>query len=220
MKPAAPVTRMRNGSGRRGTQAAASLGLGRRLGPAGRGRWRSRRSRARHARRVVEVAAVEDHRRLEPLADQVEVRRPERLPLGHDDERVGALQRRLLGAAEQRGRRGRRRGAAPPPSPRGRRPAPWRRRPRAPPSPPGRPPRACRRCCGLKARPQSAKVRPVEVAAVVAADLVEDHRLLRVVAVLDRLQQLAARSRPRGRCGSAPSRPWGSTSRRSRRPGR
>ena len=50
---------------------------------------------------------------------------------------------------------------------------------------------------GLKARPQSAKVRPFEVAAVVPADLLDEHRLLRLVAVLDRVS--TAGSKPTSR---------------------
>ena len=52
---------------------------------------------ARHVRRVVEIAAVEYHRRLERRPDVVEIRAAELAPLGDDRERVRALQR--LGAA-------------------------------------------------------------------------------------------------------------------------
>src|SRR6185436_16947395 len=46
-------------------------------------------------RRIVEIAAVEDRRRLQLRLDGGEVRAAEFLPLGDDRERVGALERRL-----------------------------------------------------------------------------------------------------------------------------
>src|SRR5689334_23949910 len=46
-----------------------------------------------HRRRVVEIAAVEDHRGLERLLQIVEVRAAELLPLRDDDERIGAIER-------------------------------------------------------------------------------------------------------------------------------
>ena len=50
---------------------------------------------ARQPLGVVQVATVEDHRGVEALLDQVEIRRLELLPLGADDQRVGAGQYRL-----------------------------------------------------------------------------------------------------------------------------
>src|SRR5712664_687017 len=46
-----------------------------------------------HDRRIVKVAPVEDRRRLELRLDRGEVRAAKLLPLGHDGERVRALQR-------------------------------------------------------------------------------------------------------------------------------
>src|SRR5690554_7506341 len=54
----------------------------------------------RHAGGVIHVAAVEEHRLGELALDQVEVRGAEALPLGDDHQGVGALQGRLLGAAQ------------------------------------------------------------------------------------------------------------------------
>ena len=46
-----------------------------------------------HHGRVVEIAAVEDHRRLELLLEVVEVRAAEFLPLRDDRQRIGAFER-------------------------------------------------------------------------------------------------------------------------------
>ena len=51
-------------------------------------------ARLAQARRVEEIAAVEDHRLLERRADALEVGAAELLPLGDDDQRVGAFERR------------------------------------------------------------------------------------------------------------------------------
>ena len=50
---------------------------------------------AGHALGVVEVAPVEDHRGLQALLEQLEIRCLELLPLGADDQRIGASQGRL-----------------------------------------------------------------------------------------------------------------------------
>jgi len=56
-----------------------------------------------HDRGLVEVAPVEDHRRLQHARELFEIRAAERLPLGHDDEGVGPA-RRLHGARGERHR--------------------------------------------------------------------------------------------------------------------
>src|SRR5690606_5525047 len=89
MNPAAPVTR---------TRISAGGGGGRKLAPAA--------DRVigdalpLHPRRIVEVAAVEDDGLPQPVADQVEIGGAEDLPFGHDHEGIRLAQGGLLGAAE------------------------------------------------------------------------------------------------------------------------
>ncbi len=172
MNPAAPVTRTR------------ILRPGRR----GRGRWRNRRSLCGPCARDRRGCGRRRSRDREPLLDQVEIGRPEHLPFGEDCQRVGALERRLLGAAEREvvavavdalgllhrlGVVGLDGGA-------------------------GVPERLHQHAAGrlahvvgvgLERQAPEREGLSFEVAFEMRADLFEDHRLLRVVAVLDRLHE-------------------------------
>ena len=65
-----------------------------------------------HLARIVEIAAVEDDRTRQRALDAREVRVPELVPLGDDDERVGALERVVVRRRVGRSGRPRRRRAS------------------------------------------------------------------------------------------------------------
>ena len=174
---------------------------------------------AHHVQRVVEVAPVEDHRRLQRLLHVVEIRTAKFLPFGDDGERIGAFEG--LGAALAQGEI---RSAAVdalriPASPPDRRRAPWR----PPPSSASISTRlgASRMSSvlGLNAQPPE-RDGPALEGAEMRLDLVEQHALLALVHRLDRGRMLGLVAHLVGRALERLARPWGSRSRRSRRPGR
>ena len=138
-------------------------------------------------RRIVNIAAVENHRIVEQFLDAAKIRPAKLIPFRQDQQRRRAMQRIVVALAYTEYVR--RRFFSPLPSLRDRMPAPWR------------PPRATHSMTviagasrmssvrGLNARPQTAKVCPDNLSAEMAPHFVEQESLLPLIDLFHRFEQ-------------------------------
>ena len=169
----------------------------------------------RHMRRVVEIAPVEYHGRLSALLHAVEIRAAELPPFGDDGQRVRALERLRARSCTASGRRGRRRSAAHSGMRhRDRRRAPGARRPqRLHQHPAGR----LAHVVGVRLEGQPPQRDGLARESPKCALILLNSMVFCRLFTPPPRRAGSPGSPPRPPSASAPARPWGSTSRRSRR---